>query len=134
MNPNLCTPRYIIIVCLVTQFCTTFCDPMDCSLPSSSVHVILQARILECGAICFSKGNFSTQELNPHLLHWHVDSLPLSHPGNPYNAILLSQKNELLPFAAIWINTAIWIDIAIWIAIWIIENIILSEVSQTNIT
>ena len=66
--------------------------PMDCSLPSSSVHVILQARILEWVAICFSKGNFSTQELNPHLLHWHVDSLPLSYPGNPYNAILLSQK------------------------------------------
>ena len=32
---------------LVTQLCPTLCDPMDCSLPDSSVHGILQARILE---------------------------------------------------------------------------------------
>ena len=32
---------------LVTQSCPTLCDPMDCSLPGSSVHGILQARILE---------------------------------------------------------------------------------------
>ena len=31
----------------VTQSCPTLCDPMDCSLPGSSVHGILQARILE---------------------------------------------------------------------------------------
>ena len=34
----------------------TFCDPMDCSLPDSSVHRILQARILEWVAISFSRG------------------------------------------------------------------------------
>ena len=34
-------------VCLVAQSCTALCDPMNCSLPGSSVHVILQARILE---------------------------------------------------------------------------------------
>ena len=38
----------------VTQSCLTLCDPMDCSLPCSSVHGILQARILEWGAIAFS--------------------------------------------------------------------------------
>ena len=32
------------------------CDPMDCSLPGSSVHGILQARVLEWGAIVFSAG------------------------------------------------------------------------------
>ena len=31
----------------VTQLCLTFCDPMDCSPPDSSVHGILQARMLE---------------------------------------------------------------------------------------
>ena len=31
-----------------------FCDPMDCSLSGSSIHGILQARILECAAISFS--------------------------------------------------------------------------------
>ena len=34
-------------VFLVAQACLTLCDPMDCSLPGSSVHGILQARILE---------------------------------------------------------------------------------------
>ena len=43
---------------LVAQSCPTLCDPMDCSLPGSSVHGILQARILERVAIPFSKGSF----------------------------------------------------------------------------
>ena len=40
---------------LVTQWCPTLCDPMDCSLLGSSVHGILQARILEWVAIFFSR-------------------------------------------------------------------------------
>ena len=39
----------------VTQWCPTLSDPMDCSLPGSSVQRILQARVLEWGAIAFSK-------------------------------------------------------------------------------
>ena len=42
-------------VCVVAQSCLTLCDPMDCSLPDSSVHGILLARILEWVAIFFSK-------------------------------------------------------------------------------
>ena len=38
----------------VTQSCPTLRDPMDCSLPGSSVHGIFQARVLEWGAIAFS--------------------------------------------------------------------------------
>ena len=41
----------------VAQSCPTFCDPMDCSLPGSSVHGIFQARVLEWVAISFSKGS-----------------------------------------------------------------------------
>ena len=37
--------------------CPTLCDPMDCSLSSSSVHGIFQARVLEWIAISFSKGS-----------------------------------------------------------------------------
>ena len=43
--------------CSVTQSCPTLCDPMDCSLPGSSVHGIFQARILEWVAISFSEGS-----------------------------------------------------------------------------
>jgi len=38
----------------VVQSCSTLSDPMDCSLPDSSVHGIFQARVLEWGAIAFS--------------------------------------------------------------------------------
>ena len=38
----------------VTQSCPTPSDPMDCSLPGSSIHGILQARVLEWDATAFS--------------------------------------------------------------------------------
>ena len=62
---------------LVTQSCLTLCDPMDCSPPGSSVHGILQARILEWVAISSLWGIFSTQGSNLGLLPalWE-DSLP----------------------------------------------------------
>ena len=37
------------------QSCLTLCDPMDCSLPGSSIHGIFQATVLEWGAIAFSQ-------------------------------------------------------------------------------
>ena len=55
---------------------------MDCSLPGSHVHGILQARILEWVAISFSKGIFPTQGLNPSLPYCR-DSLPSQPPGKP---------------------------------------------------
>ena len=42
---------------LVTQLCPTLCNPMDYSPPGSSVHVILQTRILEWVAISFPGGS-----------------------------------------------------------------------------
>ena len=44
----------------ITQSCLTLCDPMDCSLPGSSVHRILQARTLEWVAISFSNNVFES--------------------------------------------------------------------------
>ena len=41
---------------LVTKSCLTLCEPMDFSLPGSSGHGLLQARILEWVAISFSRG------------------------------------------------------------------------------
>ena len=71
------------IVCvLVAQSCPTVCGPMDYILPGSSVHGILQARILKWVASSFSR-DFPTQGSNLHLLRWQVDSVPLSHQGIP---------------------------------------------------
>ena len=41
----------------VAQSCPTLCDPMDCSLPGSSIHGIFQARVLERVAIAFSESS-----------------------------------------------------------------------------
>ena len=45
----------------VAQSCPTLCDPVDCSLPGSSVHGIFQARILEWVAISFSRKEYTTR-------------------------------------------------------------------------
>ena len=62
------------------QLCLTLCDPMHYSPPGSSVHGILQARILEWVALLSSKG--SKQPLLC-LLYWQAGSLPLEPPGMP---------------------------------------------------
>ena len=46
----------------VAQSCPTLCGPMDYSLPGSSVHRILQARILEWVAVLFSRGSFQPRD------------------------------------------------------------------------
>ena len=58
---------------LVTQLCLTLCDPVDCSPPGSSVHGILQARILEWVAIPFSRGS-----------SWPRDWTRLSHTAGRF--------------------------------------------------
>ena len=47
----------------VTQSCPTLSDPMDCSLPGTSVHGIFQARVLEWVAIAFFERKLSAKEL-----------------------------------------------------------------------
>ena len=47
--------RKHMLMCLVTQLCQSLCDPRDCSPLGSSVHGILQARILEWIVILFSR-------------------------------------------------------------------------------
>ena len=52
----------MIVVMLVPQLCLSLCDPMDCNLPDSTVHGILQASVLEWVAIPFSKGSSPPQD------------------------------------------------------------------------
>ena len=51
-----------VCVYSVTQSCPTLCDPMDCSPPDSSVHGILQARIMEWVAMPSSRGSFQPRD------------------------------------------------------------------------
>ena len=50
-------PGQSAVLCLVVQSYLTLCDPMDCSLPGSSVHGIVQARILEWVSMPSSRGS-----------------------------------------------------------------------------
>ena len=54
--------KFHMHACSVTQSCPTLCDPMNCSPPGSSVHVIRQARILEWAAISSSRGSPRTRD------------------------------------------------------------------------
>ena len=64
-----------------SQSCLTLWDPMDC-LPGSSIHGILQARILEWMAISFSRGSSRPRDLNPGLPHCRQTLYHLSHQGS----------------------------------------------------
>ena len=70
---------------------------------------------VDCHALL--QGIFLSRGLNPRLLRWQVDSLPLSHEGSPYthNGILLShKKNETLSFATTWmyVKGIMWSEIS----------------------
>ena len=66
---------------------------MDCSLPGSSVHGILWARILVWVAMPFSRGIFPTQEGNPGLLHCRQILYHLRHQGSPRRTYILTIIN-----------------------------------------
>ena len=57
---------------LVSHSCLSLCHPMDCSLPGSSVHGVLQARILEWVAISFSRWS-SQPGIKPGFLALQAD-------------------------------------------------------------
>ena len=81
------SPRFVgsyAVLCLVTQLCLTLRDPMDCSLPGSSVHGILQARTLEWVAFPFSSGSSQHRD-QTQVSALQADYLPSELPGKPKN-------------------------------------------------
>ena len=67
------------------QLRLTLCDPLDCSLTGSSVHGILQERLLKWVSMPSSRGSSRPRDrtLLFCLLHWQAGSLPLASPGKP---------------------------------------------------
>ena len=63
MKTVVCIFMKVEVKVLVAQLCLTLCDPMDCSPPGSSVHGILQARMLEWVAIPFSRVSSRPRDL-----------------------------------------------------------------------
>ena len=77
-------PLWETVKVLVTQLYLIFCDSMDCSPPGSSVHGILQARILEWVAILFSR-DILHPGIEPRSPVLQVDSLPAEPQKKPEN-------------------------------------------------
>ena len=55
-------PCVRMLGCMCTQSCPTLCNPMDCTLPGSTIHGIFQARILAWIAISFSRVSFQPRD------------------------------------------------------------------------
>ena len=86
----------------VTQSCPTLCDPMDCSLPGSSVHGIFQARVLEWAAISFSRGSSQHRDWTWVSRIVSRRFYPLSHQGSPYLFWGRSNKPRHHSLVAFW--------------------------------
>ena len=98
----------------VAQLCPTLCDPMDCSLPGSSIHGIFQAMELAWVAISFSRGSSRPRDRTQVS---HIVDRRFTIWATREMEILLIKKNGIMPFAAKWMD---------------LEIIILRELSQTK--
>ena len=65
----------------VAQLCLTLCDPMDCSLPGSSVHGVFQARVQKWVAISFCRGSSQPRDWTRIYPHYRQMLYHLSHQG-----------------------------------------------------
>ena len=85
------------------QLCPTICNHMECSLPGSSIHGILQARILEWDAISFSRGYSSPRDLSCIccILALQANSSPLWLPGKPCGFSSSSAFNHCTTWEAV---------------------------------
>ena len=74
-----------MIDCVCAQSCPTLCNPMDYSLPGSSVHGDSSGKNPGGGCHALLQGIFPTQRLNPGLLQCRRILLPSKPPGKPLN-------------------------------------------------
>ena len=89
----------------VAQSCPTLSDPMDCSLPGSSVHGIFQARVLEWGAIAFSGGRSKAC--------FFSSSTKVKQPEAPDEDILLFTENRK---EACWSSSRVWMILNLYLS------------------
>ena len=80
----------------VAQSCLTLSDPMDCSLPDSSIHGIFQARVLEWGAIAFS--DQTHRHLKTH--YWTIHCPPERRGPSPHTRTPMQASLTRKPWQA----------------------------------
>ena len=86
---SLAIDSYNFLLVWGAQSCPTLCDPVDCSLPGSSVHGISQARILEWAALSFSRGSSQSRDW---ICVSSLDSLLLSHLESLISIIIIKKQ------------------------------------------
>ena len=96
-NVQSLTTEYDAVLCLVAQLCLTLWDAMDCSPPGSSVHGILQARILEWVA-CPPPGDLPNPGIKPRSPTLQANSLPSETPGS----MMLPVGFSWMPYLPRW--------------------------------
>ena len=86
-SPKMCAYLFLIRdgLHLLTQSCLTLCDPMDCSLPGSSIHGDSSGKNTRVGCHALHQGTFLTRGSNPGLLHCRRILYHLSHQASLVN-------------------------------------------------
>ena len=94
VNNNSCL--FCAVLCLVAQSCPTLCNPMDCSLPGSSVHGDSSGKNTGVSCHALLQGIFPTQESNPGLLCCRRILYCLSHQGSPTRQLIAVQFYQVV--------------------------------------
>ena len=81
--PHILIVQTLSCVCLVTQLCPTLCDPMDRSLPCSSLHSHGERQKYWSGLSCPPPGDLPNPGIEPRSPILQADSLPSEPPGKP---------------------------------------------------
>ena len=98
-EPRLPITKKDNFLCSVAQPCLTLCNPMDCIAHRWD----FSDKNTGVGCYFLIQGIFLIQGLNQHLLHWQVDSLPLSYLGSP-NTVGQTSNNQTSAFIVLWIT------------------------------
>ena len=111
------------------RFCLIFRNPMDCSPPGSSVHGILQTRILEW-VPCLPPGELNNPGIEPGSCTLHAGSLPYDPPGKPQILVNVWHRTYLPNFFFLMLTT-----FKIYATVWMnLENIMLSKETKEKRT
>jgi len=105
---------YVCVHAKLLQFCPTLCDSMDCSPPGSSVHGILQARMLEWVAIPFSRGSSPPWDQTCISCVFCIAgrSFTTAPPGKPVYMIYIYIHTYIYIYICMYVNLKITIEIS----------------------
>ena len=95
--------------CSITKSGLTLCNPMDCSAPGLLCPWDSPGKNTGVGCHALLQGIFPTQGSNPRLLHWQVDSLPLSHQWSPAWVCTANNWRNYDLLISVWPQPRFWV-------------------------